>query len=95
MERSGLIRRERDAGDRRKMRLFLTEPGRELYRTLITPATAIPEAALAGLSPAEIEMLVRHLEHVQGNLDDYYERLLRETQASSAAVIPPLGPANS
>jgi MarR family transcriptional regulator, organic hydroperoxide resistance regulator len=83
MERSGLIRRTRDGEDKRKIRIHLTEQGRDLFRTLNGPATAIPRAALAGLSPSEIDTLVKSLTHIQKNLDAY------------AAAIPPLTPSNN
>ena len=83
MERSGLIHRTRDGEDKRKIRIHLTDAGRELYRTLIGPATDIPRAALAGLSQGEIDTLIESLAHIQKNLDAY------------AAAIPPLAPSNN
>ena len=83
MERSGLIRRARDEEDKRKLRFFLTDAGRELFRTLNGPATDIPRAALAGLSPAEVDALIKSLTHIQKNLDGY------------AAAIPPLTPSHN
>jgi len=83
MERSGLIRRARDEVDKRKLRFYLTEAGRDLFHALNGHATDIPRAALAGLSPAEIDALIKCLAHIQKNLDAY------------GAAIPPLAPASS
>ena len=55
MERDGLVRRERDAQDRRRVNLFLTEEGRGLRDPLVPYAVATNESATRALTGAEQE----------------------------------------
>src|SRR5215210_2318602 len=55
MERDGLVRRERDAQDRRRVNVFLTEEGRRLRDSLVPCAVAANEAATWALTGAELE----------------------------------------
>lgn len=55
MERDGLVRRERDAQDRRRVNVFLTEEGRQLRDSLVPCAVAANEAATRALTGAEVE----------------------------------------
>lgn len=55
MERDGLVRRERDAQDRRRVNVFLTEEGRCLRDPLVPCAVAVNEAATRALTGAEVE----------------------------------------
>ncbi|MFD8686030.1 TetR family transcriptional regulator [Streptomyces sp. NPDC059651] len=53
LEAAGLIRRERDADDRRVIRLRLTPQGLDLAERLNAARTAQEQALLAGLTPAD------------------------------------------
>lgn len=68
MEKRGLIRRQRNAKDKRKINVFLTEEGRALQPVLMTVALDVLRAAKVGMSPREVEMLLCLLEQVQANM---------------------------
>lgn len=53
MERDGLVRRERNARDRRQINIFLTEKGQSLRDSLIPCAIAGNEAATRSFTDAE------------------------------------------
>jgi len=53
LERDGLVRRERDAHDRRRSRIVLTERGRALRDVLVPGAVAVNAAAQEALTPTE------------------------------------------
>ena len=53
MERDGLVRRERDAHDRRRSRIVLSERGRALRDILVPAAVAVNAAAQQALTPEE------------------------------------------
>jgi DNA-binding MarR family transcriptional regulator len=55
MERDGLVRRVRDARDRRRVNVFLTDKGRALRDPLVPCAVATDEAATRALTGAELE----------------------------------------
>lgn len=65
LERRGLVRRERDANDRRYVHVHLTEQGAALVRAILPQHVAGIVAALEVLSPAEQEQLA-HLCRVVG-----------------------------
>jgi DNA-binding MarR family transcriptional regulator len=68
LERKGLVRRERDAEDRRVVRVFLTAKGRKLEPPLRQIVNDIEDRAVDGLSASEIERLNRMLHRVGENL---------------------------
>ena len=70
MERAGIVRRVRNAGDRRKINIFLTDHGRSLERLLLPGAIAVVEDAVRGIPPAEVSLLLRLLGIMQRNLGD-------------------------
>ncbi|MFI6865990.1 MarR family winged helix-turn-helix transcriptional regulator [Nocardia sp. NPDC050406] len=53
LESAGLVRRVADAGDRRAIRVALTEPGRDLVDKVVTAHTENETAMLSVLSPAD------------------------------------------
>ncbi len=69
MERDGLVRRERDPGDRRRMRIRLTERGRALRDVLVPLAQGGNEKAAAGLTGAERRQLADLLRRVTAALE--------------------------
>ena len=69
MEREGLVRRVRNARDRRKINVFLTAKGRALEARMLPVAGAVIEGAVAGLSVAEVDSLLRLLGVVRANLE--------------------------
>jgi DNA-binding MarR family transcriptional regulator len=61
MERRGLLARAADAGDRRKIRLALTEAGRNAADAVMSETERRVAERIRGLSPGDREKLVRHL----------------------------------
>jgi DNA-binding MarR family transcriptional regulator len=68
MEASGLVRREADPADRRRVIVRLTPRGRELERVVPGILAEVTEQATAGMSPGEREQLVRLLLELRTNL---------------------------
>lgn len=71
MERRGLVWRGRDAGDRRRRIVYLTEKGKELKNKLLPCAVEVNEIALEGFSAEEVQNLRHLLLKVKSNLDSY------------------------
>lgn len=69
LEQKGLIRRERSAEDRRVVRLFLTDAGRELYPQLPPIAVKILNRHLRGFSRDELETLKGFLRRMVANAE--------------------------
>jgi DNA-binding MarR family transcriptional regulator len=69
MERRGLVRRQRDAKDRRRSCVFLTKRGRSLKDILLPHAKQANGVALDGVSPADQATLRRILRQVRTNLE--------------------------
>src|SRR5512137_1619521 len=69
MERRGLISRTRNAEDRRKVNIRLTEEGRRLREVLLPYAIEVNQVALAGISPKKIPLLREQLDRIKRNLD--------------------------
>ena len=61
LEREGMIRRERDQGDNRVIRMYLTEKGRGLIEALSDRRERFDQRIGALLSPKELEELRRML----------------------------------
>lgn len=57
LEQQGYVRRERNARDRRKSQVFLTEEGRALREVLLPISQEVNETSAAALAPAERQML--------------------------------------
>jgi DNA-binding MarR family transcriptional regulator len=68
MERSGLVTRERDVSDRRKLNVRLTAKGLALKDVLMPCANHVVNRATAGLTPEEKARFIRYLAAVQHNL---------------------------
>ena len=68
MEAAGLLRREPHPGDRRLVRLLLTERGRALEGVIAAETDKLTERALATFGPGERETIVRALADIRRNL---------------------------
>lgn len=68
MEKQGLVRRERNGEDRRKINVFLTGAGRALEAELLPCAMAVIETATKGLGPQQTEALLTTLWAMQREL---------------------------
>ncbi|MBE9108535.1 MarR family transcriptional regulator [Nodosilinea sp. LEGE 07298] len=68
MESRHLVYRERDPSDRRIVRIWLTEEGRQLMQVLPPLGAEVIEQATANLSKPDQETLLRLLDQVVQNL---------------------------
>jgi DNA-binding MarR family transcriptional regulator len=68
MEAAGLLRREPHPGDRRLVRLVLTERGRSLEDVIAAETDKLTERALATFGPAEREAVIGALAAIRRNL---------------------------
>src|SRR2546421_3670687 len=68
MEAAGLLRREPHPGDRRLVRLLLTERGRSLEGVIAAETDKLTERALATFGPAEREAVITALTPLRRNL---------------------------
>jgi DNA-binding MarR family transcriptional regulator len=75
MERLGVIRRERNADDRRKVNVFLTERGDALKVELMPTAQRINEIAGEGIAAADIDTCLSVLKQMSENLTAEAARL--------------------
>lgn len=65
---AGYVRRVRNAGDRRKINIYLTQDGRALQARLLPLARAVLDEAGRGLTEREVTMLLGVLSCIQRNL---------------------------
>ena len=65
LEHAGLIRRERGAPDRRRVRCFATAAGKRLLDTVDPIVDAADAEAMAALSEHQLEQLIRLLDAVR------------------------------
>ncbi|MFG1941521.1 MarR family winged helix-turn-helix transcriptional regulator [Nonomuraea sp. NPDC048826] len=70
LERKGLVERLRDSGDRRSVRIRLTEAGRELIDELVPRHVANEARLLSGLDAEDRDHLVRLLRQLLESLGD-------------------------
>jgi DNA-binding MarR family transcriptional regulator len=68
LERSGFVIRQKSVEDRRKVHVFLTPQAQALEATLLPAVAEVNAMALAGLTPAEIDVLRKALTQVGRNL---------------------------
>ena len=68
MEERSLVRRERDSGDRRIWRIWLTDAGRELETVLPPIAAELSEEAMRGISYDEREQFSQILNQAIANV---------------------------
>ncbi|RPE81324.1 MarR family winged helix-turn-helix transcriptional regulator [Vulcaniibacterium tengchongense] len=68
LEARGIVARSADPADRRALHIRLTEAGRKMWQDVSQCGQRVRERALAGLSDAEREHLLRLLEQVRDNL---------------------------
>lgn len=70
LQEAGLVTRQPDPADRRAFRLYLTEAAQPLIAQMWAYAAETRAAAMAGLSDADRDTLIRSLQHMQQNLQD-------------------------
>ena len=69
MAAAGLLRREPHPGDRRMVRLWLTDRGRALEKDIDAEITSLARRALSTFTEAEVTALIQALERVRRNLE--------------------------
>ena len=75
MERNGLVKRVRNAADRRKVNVFLTTKGRALEPKLSRLALTTRGDATAGMSNGDLDQLLTYLRTIQANLKPILDQL--------------------
>ena len=68
MERSGIVTRVRNIGDRRKINVFLTPRGHKLKEELLPLAKEVVDNSVQGFSDRERAAFLQYLGAIQGNL---------------------------
>ena len=71
LEREGLLRKNRDRGDKRVVRMYLTEKGRGLFEDLSDRRERFDRRVGAVLSPEELEELRRMLGVLADSAEDW------------------------
>ena len=69
MERDGLIRRSADPTDKRRAMIHLTDRAKSFKKDLMEKARQVPKTALAGLPPADQDLLF----HLLGQMVDNFQ----------------------
>lgn len=85
LEKRGYIRRERDARDRRNVRVFLEPAGAEIEAKLLDCAAGINAIAREGLSKADIAEFFRIGAIIAGNLEARSRGASRKAGGASPA----------
>ena len=80
MTHIGLVRRERNEGDRRKLNVFLTPRGETLKAELMPSAFRINAIACEGIPAADVETCLRVLKQMSANLTREAASLNAETE---------------
>ena len=70
MEAEGYVKRETDANDRRAVRVFLTEKGRDFDKEHLSRISNNDQLAMRGISAEEEALLVNLLIRVRDNLTE-------------------------
>lgn len=78
MEEEGLVARQADPDDRRSVRVYLTDKGRNLDKENIERIKALDRIALSGVSEGEIETLMALLPKIRDNLLPQNEKERKE-----------------
>jgi DNA-binding MarR family transcriptional regulator len=78
---SGHVLRERDAGDRRQIRLYVTAASSAHARRLYQQRWGALQAALSGASPAEVEVFT----HIFGRVVQELELIARPEASADRA----------
>lgn len=81
LEKSGFVRREQSATDRRKIHVYLTPLSRKLQPTLAPCVAEVNQIATQGLSNAEVAELRRLLQQVGRNLAPETDEAASESTA--------------
>lgn len=70
MEEASLVVRQRDEADNRLVRVYVTDQGRELEKTIVEQLALLEESLLAGISHEDRNTLRRLVWQMMANLSD-------------------------
>ena len=73
MEQAGLVRRDRDAKDRRRVRIVLTSKARELQHDFDEVSAQMNAIHYEGFTDEEVEQLEGYLERVLANIERHLQ----------------------
>jgi MarR family transcriptional regulator for hemolysin len=68
MEKHGLVKRVRDANDRRRMCVHLTPKGRRLRDEMIPDVSAMVFRSIANVTPGELDTFFKVIKRIEDNL---------------------------
>ncbi len=75
MEKAGLVIRQRDPGDKRFSRIYMTEKGRGIMKQLKASIKEIENNLLKGFSEAETRDLWGLVQRILDNIDEYNSKM--------------------
>lgn len=67
LERAGIVRRERDPSDKRKIRIFLTRKGQNLFHKILPEIDFVNRKALRGISGTDEQTIKELLKRMRSN----------------------------
>ncbi|HHV82944.1 MAG TPA: MarR family transcriptional regulator [Tepidanaerobacter syntrophicus] len=73
MEKAGLVKRVQDEADQRIVRVYITEYGRKLCKSIYAEIQSIEEKMFSGLSEEEKSILNRFFKKIRDNLKEPIE----------------------
>src|SRR5438270_3243578 len=79
LEQSGRVERRHDRDDRRVVKVYLTEEGRDISHTLVSSVEHFEQSLKQGISSSELDRLLAHLQQlimnaaeIGGGADDHF-----------------------
>lgn len=76
LETNGLVRRSSEVDKRKVNKIYITEKGINAYKKILPTILDIWQSTIDGISPAEIEVMLKVLAQIRQNLDE--KLILRE-----------------
>jgi DNA-binding MarR family transcriptional regulator len=70
MEQNGLVERRHDREDRRVVKVYLTDEGRDISSTLAAPVEQFDHSMKRGFSEAELERFLVYLQQIIANVSE-------------------------
>jgi DNA-binding MarR family transcriptional regulator len=70
LEQNGLVERRHDREDRRVVKVYLTDEGRDIAHTLAAPVEHFDHSMKRGFSEAELERFLAHLQQIIANVSE-------------------------
>src|SRR2546428_14182383 len=70
LEQNGLVERRHDREDRRVVKVYLTDEGRDISNTLASPVEQFDHSMTRGFSEGELDRLLAQLQQIIGNVSE-------------------------